>query len=52
MKKQPLIEAVVRQIEADLKVGEQMALEELLFYVPTEYLVRYLHEDDAKEFMK
>jgi hypothetical protein len=39
-----LIDKVLDQIEADIHSGDKTAIEELLKFVPTEYLKAYLPE--------
>jgi hypothetical protein len=48
MTKQELIDAVIKQIQNDLRGGDLTALEELLYFVPNTYLNNYLKEGDPK----
>ena len=47
---QRLIDAVLNQIRYDISFGDETAIDELLGFVPAEYLIGYLPEEDAKEF--
>jgi len=42
---QQLIDAVIERIKKDVKVGDFTAIEELLFFIPIEYLKGYLPEE-------
>ena len=44
MDKQELIDCVLDQIEIDVKIGDLTAIEELLQYIPEQYLMGYLPE--------
>jgi hypothetical protein len=44
MDKQELIDSVLDQIEIDVKIGDLTAIEELLQYIPEQYLMGYLPE--------
>lgn len=46
IKKQELIERVVEQIKQDLANGDVEAVEELLNFCPTKFLVGYLPEEE------
>ena len=48
MTKQELIDAVIKQIQNDLRGGDLTALYELLRFVPNTYLKGYLKEEDLK----
>ncbi len=44
MDKQELIDSVLDQIEIDVRIGDMTALEELLKFMPEQYLIGYLPE--------
>jgi len=46
VKKQELIERVVEQVKQDIANGEIEAVEELLNFCPTKFLVGYLPEEE------
>jgi len=44
MDKQEFFDAVLEQIQMDVKIGDLTAIEELLQYIPEQYLMGYLPE--------
>jgi len=41
---------VINQIMYDISSGDETAIDELLGFVPVEYLIGYLPEEDADKF--
>ena len=44
MDKQELIDSVLDQIQIDIRIGDMTALEEMLKFMPEQYLMGYLPE--------
>ena len=51
-KRQQLIEEVVEQIKKDLANGDVEAVEELLSFCPTKFLVGYLSEEEWGKYFE
>jgi hypothetical protein len=47
---QDLVDAVINQIKYDISFGDETAIDELLGFVPVEYLMGYLPEEDAQKY--
>jgi len=50
--KQELIERVVEQIKQDIENGDVEAVEELLKFCPTKFLVGYLPEEEWEKYFE
>jgi hypothetical protein len=48
---QKLMNKVLNKIKEDVAVGDVTAIEEILIFVPTNYLIGFLPEEDWPEFI-
>jgi nucleoid-associated protein YejK len=48
--KQSIVDQVIEQIKKDLQMGDETAIDELLKFVPDEYLIGFLPDDDQPRY--
>jgi len=50
--KQKVVDECIEQIKDDLLMGDETAIDEILKFVPDEYLLGFLAEEDSKKYLK